>query len=150
MTFQRPDIKAPLFTVDTFDAHSVVPGYWFVAPYAMISQQSQARNYYQPCQTGPHIYDGNGVHLPCTYPWTPANMLTVCARNSSGAAPASYATRTLATFVPLFKTAPTICPPSCTFTATTPRAMVPSWTAPTTSSKRSTFPLQLRTSTCTS
>ena len=56
----RPDIKAPLFQVHKHEPSKITPGYWFVAPYAYIEQESHARNYYQPCQTGPHIYDGNG------------------------------------------------------------------------------------------
>lgn len=58
---KRPDIKAPVFDVEIHDPKSVETGYWFIAPYADIIQQSHARNYYQPCQTGPHIYDQNGV-----------------------------------------------------------------------------------------
>ena len=64
LTFhQRPDIRAPLFQVDVLDPGSVTPGYWFVAPYAYIIQDKFARRYYQPCQTGPAIYDNNGVSL---------------------------------------------------------------------------------------
>ena len=62
---QRPEIKAPLFNVTIHNLSGVSPGYWFVAPYANILQDSQARNYYQACQTGPHIYDGQGVCIRC-------------------------------------------------------------------------------------
>lgn len=57
----RPDIKAPLFVVHKLEPNRIAPGYWFVAPYAHIEQEPHARNYYQPCQTGPHIYNGDGV-----------------------------------------------------------------------------------------
>lgn len=52
---------APLFEVAVYEPELVTPGYWFVAPYAHIVQQSHAGNYYQACQTGPAIYDSNGV-----------------------------------------------------------------------------------------
>ena len=56
----RPDIKAPRFNVTTYQASRVTPGYWFTAPYAFIAQQSHPARYYQPCQTGPAIYDATG------------------------------------------------------------------------------------------
>lgn len=54
----RPEIKVPVFEVQVYKPEQVTPGYWFVAAYAFISQQSHAGNYYQPCQSGPTIYDG--------------------------------------------------------------------------------------------
>lgn len=44
-----------------YEPEEVTPGYWFVAPYAYIIQEPQAKRYYQPCQTGPAIYDSTGV-----------------------------------------------------------------------------------------
>lgn len=58
---QRPEIKAPLFEVEIYEPEQVTPGYWFVAPYANIIQERHADRYYQACQSGPAIYDGNGV-----------------------------------------------------------------------------------------
>ncbi|KAF2763658.1 hypothetical protein EJ03DRAFT_322583 [Teratosphaeria nubilosa] len=66
----RPDIKAPILDVKIYDRDAVLPGKWFVAPYADIAQQSHARNYYQPCQTGPAIYDLDGELM-----WSGACML---------------------------------------------------------------------------
>lgn len=58
---QRPEIKAPLFSVGFYKPELVTPGYWFVGPYADIAQKPPAPKYYHACQTGPHIYDGYGV-----------------------------------------------------------------------------------------
>lgn len=60
----RPEIKVPRFDVTIYDPGKLVPGYWFVGPYAKIQQQPIAPGYYQPCQTGPTIYDQNGVSSP--------------------------------------------------------------------------------------
>ena len=61
--FQRPEIKAPVFNVEVFDQEALDEGYWFIGPYAWIlqSQTPPHKNIYQPCQTGPHIYDQDGV-----------------------------------------------------------------------------------------
>lgn len=56
----RPEIKAPLFNVTVYDADRITPGYWFIAPYAQIYQQTHPSKYYEPCQTGPAIYDHRG------------------------------------------------------------------------------------------
>ncbi|EME38173.1 hypothetical protein DOTSEDRAFT_57685 [Dothistroma septosporum NZE10] len=56
----RPEIKAPLFEVAIYEPERITPGYWFVAPYVHILQDRMARKYYQPCQTGPAIYDASG------------------------------------------------------------------------------------------
>lgn len=57
----RPEIKVPRFNVSVYKPDEVVPGYWFVGPYANVQQEHIARKYYQPCQTGPTIYDATGV-----------------------------------------------------------------------------------------
>ena len=59
-TAQRPEIKAPILNVEFFEAHKADWGFFFVGPYASIVQQSQAANYYQPCQKGLVIYDQDG------------------------------------------------------------------------------------------
>lgn len=56
----RPDIKAPLFDVAIYEPDKVSPGYWFLAPYWLISPESFTQKF-QPCQVGPHIYDADGV-----------------------------------------------------------------------------------------
>ena len=58
---QRPEIKAPLFNVTLHEVSGISPGYWLMAPYASLTQHLNARNYYQACQSGAHIYDGAGV-----------------------------------------------------------------------------------------
>ncbi|KAH9840428.1 arylsulfotransferase protein, partial [Teratosphaeria destructans] len=66
----RPEIRAPILDVEVYDREAVRSGKWFVAPYADIAQQRHARNYYQPCQTGPAIYDLDGELI-----WSGACML---------------------------------------------------------------------------
>lgn len=56
----RPEIKAPILNITVHDSAKTAAGYLFIAPYAHILQEAHARNYYQPCQTGPHIYDLTG------------------------------------------------------------------------------------------
>lgn len=56
----RPEIKTPKFNISVYDADKIAPGYWFLAPYAMIFQEKHANKYYQPCQTGPSIFDSRG------------------------------------------------------------------------------------------
>lgn len=58
---KRPEIRAPLFEMAVYEPEEVTPGYWFIAPYARIVQEKHPLNYYQACQTGPSIYDSNGV-----------------------------------------------------------------------------------------
>ena len=57
----RPDIKAPILNVTMYDEDAVLPGKWFIAPYTEILQHPYPKKYYQPCQSGPHIYDLHGV-----------------------------------------------------------------------------------------
>ena len=57
---QRPEIKAPILDVTKYDPENVSPGYFFVAPFAKVYQENPAVGYWQPCQTGPHIYDSDG------------------------------------------------------------------------------------------
>ena len=59
----RPEIKAPRFNVSVYKPEQVVPGYWFIGTYANVMQESMAQSYYQPCQTGPAIYDQSGVSI---------------------------------------------------------------------------------------
>ena len=41
---------------------SITPGYWFVTPYYVTNQrQRPITKEYVPCQTGAHIFDGNGT-----------------------------------------------------------------------------------------
>ncbi|KAF2174173.1 hypothetical protein M409DRAFT_62296 [Zasmidium cellare ATCC 36951] len=56
----RPEIKAPRFNVTVYESGSLAPGYWFIAPYAKLAQEYFPSKYYQPCQTGPAIYDTSG------------------------------------------------------------------------------------------
>lgn len=50
----RPDIGAPKWDIETFDADALTPGYWFVAPYAALFQTEY------PLWNGAHIYDQRG------------------------------------------------------------------------------------------
>lgn len=59
----RPDLKLPRFNVTIHDHDRLTPGYWFVGTYVDIEQKSIADNYYQACQSGPAIYDQEGVSL---------------------------------------------------------------------------------------
>ncbi|KAF2481514.1 ASST-domain-containing protein [Neohortaea acidophila] len=56
----RPELKAPKFRVTMYEPDEVDRGYWFVGPYGDIYQKDHAAKYYQACQTGPHIFDGDG------------------------------------------------------------------------------------------
>lgn len=41
---------------------AISPGYWFVTPYSHFDDQPRtSRREHIPCQTGAHIYDGDGV-----------------------------------------------------------------------------------------
>lgn len=62
MIRQRPEIKPPKFDVKVYDKDKVSPGYWFVAPYAVIDPEAPSKKW-SPCQVGPHIYDAEGVYL---------------------------------------------------------------------------------------
>ena len=50
----RPDIAAPKWNVKIYDEEALSPGYWFVAPYKDLKQESYS------AWNGPHIYDGHG------------------------------------------------------------------------------------------
>jgi hypothetical protein len=50
----RPDIGAPKWNIEVYDADALAQGYWFVAPYASLDQTTF------PHWNGPHIYDQNG------------------------------------------------------------------------------------------
>lgn len=56
----RPEIRTPKFNVTLYEKERLSPGYWFIAPYSHIFQEKHATGYYQPCQTGPSIYDNTG------------------------------------------------------------------------------------------
>ena len=44
------------------DPEAITEGYWFVSPYTSLQTASMKdRKEHIPCQTGPAIYDGNGV-----------------------------------------------------------------------------------------
>lgn len=58
---QRPDLRAPRLNVTKYFPDEITPGYIFTAPYVQIVQEVFPANYLQPCQTGPAIYDGDGV-----------------------------------------------------------------------------------------
>jgi hypothetical protein len=64
----RPEIRVPILNVTWLDRDAAVPGKWFVAAYAEIQQQPHPRKYYQACQTGPVIYDFDGVCQTITRP----------------------------------------------------------------------------------
>lgn len=51
----RPDIIAPKWNINVKDEKAVSPGYWFIAPYAMLHQKQQGEPW-----VGPYIYDGKG------------------------------------------------------------------------------------------
>ena len=50
----RPDLGAPRWTIEVYDEEAIAPGYWFVAPYAKLEQDTFED------WNGPHIYDKNG------------------------------------------------------------------------------------------
>src|SRR5579859_4837877 len=59
---QRPDIRAPKYQFTYHDQDAVTPGYIFVGPYPY-SGTPAWRPEFRPCQTGPHIYDMDGVSV---------------------------------------------------------------------------------------
>ncbi|KAL1962678.1 hypothetical protein VTN77DRAFT_9312 [Rasamsonia byssochlamydoides] len=66
----RPELKPPKFNVKVYDKDQVSPGYWFVAPYAVIEPEAPSKKW-SPCQVGPHIYDGDGMLIwsgACLFP----------------------------------------------------------------------------------
>ncbi|KAK5168359.1 uncharacterized protein LTR77_006929 [Saxophila tyrrhenica] len=56
----RPDIKAPKFRVNVFDRAALAPGYWFVAPYHELDQDTTAKHW-----VGPYIFDDSGELVWC-------------------------------------------------------------------------------------
>lgn len=57
---QLPDARAVKFDIETLDRDRTAPGYWFVSPYLHIDPDGQS-SLYEQYQTGPHIYDEDGV-----------------------------------------------------------------------------------------
>lgn len=49
----RPEIRAPLFNVSIYEPEKISPGYWMLAPYVYIDQQTHADRYYQPYVSRP-------------------------------------------------------------------------------------------------
>ena len=57
---QLPDVRAVKFDIHYEHRERVGPGYWFVAPYLHMDPD-QPTSLYEQYQTGPHIYDQDGV-----------------------------------------------------------------------------------------
>lgn len=57
---QLPDVRALKFDIQYEDRDSLSPGYWFVSPYLHMDTD-QHTSLYEQYQTGPHIYDQDGV-----------------------------------------------------------------------------------------
>ncbi|KAK5166710.1 uncharacterized protein LTR77_008254 [Saxophila tyrrhenica] len=58
----RPELQAPRYIVAKHHPEAISPGYWFVTPYSSIAAMHKTpRRDHIPCQTGAHIYDGDGV-----------------------------------------------------------------------------------------
>jgi hypothetical protein len=53
-------VRAPRFDISYYHRDLVSPGYWFVAPYGVIDPEAPTQRW-EPCQIGPHIYDGDGT-----------------------------------------------------------------------------------------
>jgi hypothetical protein len=51
----RPDLDAPRWNIKIHDEENVAPGYWFVAPYEEVEQESGSAAW-----NAPHIYDADG------------------------------------------------------------------------------------------
>lgn len=59
---QRPDLRPPKYMVAKYHPDAITDGYWFVSPYTSLeSMDRKDKREYIACQTGPAIYDGNGV-----------------------------------------------------------------------------------------
>ncbi|OJD24608.1 hypothetical protein ACJ73_04027, partial [Blastomyces percursus] len=71
-----PGVRAVKFNVTYLDRSRVSPGYWFVAPHWFLDAP-QPSGEYEPCQTGPSMYDENG-HLV----WTDACLYRDGNRNA--------------------------------------------------------------------
>jgi hypothetical protein len=48
------------FDIAYYHRELVSPGYWFVAPYGVISPEAPTQRW-EPCQVGPYIFDGDGM-----------------------------------------------------------------------------------------
>jgi hypothetical protein len=59
---QLPDARAVKFDIETLDRDRTAPGYWFVSPYLHIEPDGPT-SVYEQFQTGPHIYDEDGVRV---------------------------------------------------------------------------------------
>ncbi|KAJ6037961.1 hypothetical protein N7499_003326 [Penicillium canescens] len=55
-----PQIRAPKLNVTIYNELHAASGYWFVAPYGFLAGSPPTAKW-EPCQIGPHIYDGKGV-----------------------------------------------------------------------------------------
>lgn len=51
----RQDIQAPVWSINVADESAVSPGYWFIAPYEIKTQELAGDAW-----VGPHIYDSDG------------------------------------------------------------------------------------------
>jgi len=51
----RPDLLAPRWDVEVYDASRLAPGHWFTSPYPTVVQQERGDAW-----TAPHIYDASG------------------------------------------------------------------------------------------
>lgn len=60
--YQRPDLRPPKFSVDVVSPEAVSPGYWFLAAYVDLNPKEEDSKF-RPFQTGPHIYDNQGVRM---------------------------------------------------------------------------------------
>lgn len=70
LTIQRPDIRAPRYSVRKHIPQAVTLGYWFVAPYTqLVSVLSSKRLEQFDYQVGAHIYDNDGQLV-----WSGAHM----------------------------------------------------------------------------
>ncbi|KIX97498.1 uncharacterized protein Z520_06950 [Fonsecaea multimorphosa CBS 102226] len=55
----RPDLRAPLLRLDTYEADAVTPGYWFISPFKHLVV-GRMEDEYIPYQNGPQIYNHQG------------------------------------------------------------------------------------------
>ncbi|KIW34118.1 uncharacterized protein PV07_00914 [Cladophialophora immunda] len=55
----RPDLRAPLLRLDTYEADAITPGYWFLSPFKHLVV-GRMEDKYIPYQNGPQIYDHRG------------------------------------------------------------------------------------------
>ena len=60
----RPDIRALKWDITIYDESTISPGYWFIAPYALLGRKQRGEAW-----IGPYIYDGKGDLI-----WTGARL----------------------------------------------------------------------------